>query len=368
MTAALKTTLAALLLALALAPAARAQTADWQKTWDETLAAAKKEGKVVVFGQPSPAMRNEIAPAFTARFGIPVELIVGQTSQLIGKVRTERASGIYAVDVFLSNGSTSVNVQYPEKMLDPLRPLLLLPEVTDGSKWKRGEPYFADPEKQYLLILFTSVDSLLFINTDYVKPEEMRSVNDLLNPKWKGKISTEDPQMTGGAGVHSAVHFYKQLGPEFLKKLYVEQKPVVFRDRRQMADGLAHGTYPICLTCHIDDARLLIDEGFKLVEVFELDGIPNRLTPSPSVLSLANRAPHPNAARIFANWMASKEALELYSRHAQAATLRNDVDESFLDPNVVPKPGVKYHDNADFAWVAGGQIQASKEVHELLKR
>ncbi len=360
-------TIAAIFLLIAFADGTQAQTPDWQKTWDETLAAAKKEGTVVVVGQPSPAMRNEILPKFTERFGIKVEHIAGRSSEIVGRLRSERASGIYAIDVFMSNANTSVNGLYGEKMLDPLKPLLLLPEVTDSSKWKRGEPWFGDPEKQYLLILFSSVDSLLFVNRDYVKPEEMRSVQDLLNPKWKGKISTEDPAAAGGSGLQSAVHFYTQLGPEFVKKLYIDQDAVIQRDRRQLSDWMARGSHPICLTCHLDDARALIKDGFKLEEIFELKGIKNRITPTPSLLSVANKAPHPNAARIFVNWMASKEALELYSREAQAATLRTDVDESFLDPRTIPKAGVEYVDNTDLTWVAKGQKEAGDKVRDLLK-
>ena len=367
-TTALKT-LVAWLGFLALATDAHAQTVpDWQKQWDETLAAAKSEGKLVVVGQPSPAMRNVILPAFTKKYGIPVELIAGQTSTIVGKIRTERGSGIYSADVFMSNASTSVTTLYGEKMLDPLKPLLLLPEVTEGKYWKRGAPYFADPEKEYLLIMFASVDSLLFINADYVKPEEIRSAKDLLNPKWKGKISTEDPRLPGGSGVQSAVHFYTQMGPEFVKQLYVDQQPVIQRDRRILTDWMARGTQPICLTCHIDDARALIKEGYKLVEVFELSDMKNRITPTPSVLSFANKAPHPNAARIFVNWMASKEGLELYSREAQAATLRTDVDESFLDPHIIPQPGKDYVDNTDMTWVAAGQKETADKMRALLKK
>ena len=184
---------AALFALLASTSLAQAQTANWQKDWEETVAAAKKEGTVVVLGQPSPAMRNEILPKFTERYGIKVELIAGQSSTTVGKVRTERAAGIYSVDVFMSNGGTSISVLYAEKMIDPLKPMLILPEVTDPSKWKGGVIPFADPEKQYLLLMFRSVDSHMVVNQDYVKPEEMRHVKDLLNPKWKGKIATEDP-------------------------------------------------------------------------------------------------------------------------------------------------------------------------------
>ena len=123
----------ALIWLFASASLAQAQTTDWKKDWEATLAAAKKEGTVVVLGQPSPAMRNEILPKFTERYGIKVELIAGQSSTTVGKVRTERAAGIYSTDVFMSNGGTSISVLYAEKMIDPLKPLLVLPEVADPA-------------------------------------------------------------------------------------------------------------------------------------------------------------------------------------------------------------------------------------------
>jgi iron(III) transport system substrate-binding protein len=346
---------------------AQGQTANWQQDWEATIAAAKREGSVVVLGQPSPAMRNEILPKFTERYGIKVELIAGQSSTLVGKVRTERAAGIYSVDVFMSNGGTSISVLYSEKMIDPLKPLLVLPEVTDPSKWKGGVIPFADPEKEYLLLMFRSVDSFMVVNADYVKPEEMRSVKDLLNPKWKGKISTEDPVAAGGGGAGTAAHFYTQMGPEFVKQLYTGQEAIVQRDRRQLSDWLARGSAPICLTCHIDDMRALVNEGYKLIEIFDLADIQNRVTPAPSLLSVANKAPHPNAAKVFVNWMAGKEALELYSRNAQAATLRTDTDESFLDPRVIPKSGVQYSDYTDIDWQMRVRMDVARKVRDLLK-
>src|SRR6516164_235860 len=86
-------TLAALLLTVGLAPACLAQSPDWQKSWDETLAAARREGKVVVVGSPHPEMRNEIIPKFTARFGIPVDFIAGKSGENVERVRIERGSG-----------------------------------------------------------------------------------------------------------------------------------------------------------------------------------------------------------------------------------------------------------------------------------
>jgi iron(III) transport system substrate-binding protein len=356
----------ALLLSIACSSLAMAQPADWQKQWDETLAAAKKEGKVVVFGSPDPVMRNEIIPRFTKHFGIPVDYIAGTASQIAARVRTERQSGIYSIDVYLGGSGTTVTTLYPQGMLDPIKPLLIHPDVTDGRKWKRGAPSFIDPEGQYIMMLFSTVNETLYINTDFVKPEEMRHVNDLINPKWKGKIASQDPRHTG-SGANSAVHFYTQLGPEYVKKVYIDQQPTYSRERRQLTDWLARGTYPICLTCRADDVKPLVKEGYKLQEIFELEGIVNRVNAAPLLMTYANKAPHPNAAKIFINWFAGKEALELYSRDYEAVTLRTDVDESFLDPRIIPKQGVNYPDDTDFEWLLKGRTEVTEKVRELLK-
>ena len=320
--------------------AARAQTKASDKEWAAIVEAAKKEGKVVVAGSPDPVMRNDVIPKFTARFGIPIEFIAGRSSQIVSRVETERASGIFSIDLYLAGPDTSANELYNGKMIDPLRPLLVMPEVVDGSKWKSGKVWLADPQEQFVVRAFNSIASLLFINTDHVKADEMRHIKDLLNPKWRGKISAEDPTTTG-AGANMAARLYSQIGEEFVKNLYIEQKVVPTRERRQMSDWLARGTQPICLNCREDDVRPLVKDGFKILEIFELNGIPGTINGSPWMLTLANKAPHPKAAQVFANWILSKEGLETYAKGYGSATLRTDIDESYLNPGNLPKKGVK---------------------------
>lgn len=354
------------LLSTLMTSAAGGQEKNWEKEWNQILAAAKKEGAVVVAGSPDPVMRNEIIPKFMSRFGIPIEFVAGRSSQIAARLRTERSAGIYSVDVFLSGPDTTANILYGEKMIDALKPLLILPEVIDPSKWRRGKPWFIDPEEKYVLRPFSSVASLLFINTDSVKPAEMRAAKNLLNPKWKGKMSTEDPTTTG-SGANLATRFYTQLGEEFVKKLYVEQKPVSTRERRQFTDWLARGTHPICLNCREDDVRPLQKEGFKLMEIFELSDVPGAVNGSPWLLTVANKAPHPNAARVFINWLLSKEGLEIYSRGYGSVTLRTDVDESFLNHGNIPRAGVHYFDDTDWNWVITGRRETREKVWKLIK-
>jgi hypothetical protein len=72
------------------------------------------------------------------------------------------------------------------------------------------------------------------INTDHVKPGELRSVRDLLDSKWMGRISAHDPTVTRSG--NTPARFYIQFGEDFVKRFYIDQKPVLSRDRRQMAD------------------------------------------------------------------------------------------------------------------------------------
>jgi len=343
-----------------------AQTKASDKEWAAIVEAAKKEGKVVVAGSPDPVMRNDVIPKFTARFGIPIEFIAGRSSQIVSRVETERASGIFSIDLYLAGPDTSANELYNDKMIDPLKPLLVMPEVVDGTKWKSGKVWFADPQEQFVVRAFSSIASLFFINTEQVKPEEMRHIKDLVNPKWRGRISAEDPTTTG-AGANMAARLYVQIGEEFVKNLYIEQKVVRTRERRQMSDWLARGTQPICLNCREDDVRPLIKDGFKILEIFELNGIPGTINGSPWMLTLANKSPHPKAAQVFANWILSKEGLESYAKGYGSATLRTDIDESYLNPGNLPKKGVKYFDDTDWKWIVGGRHENREKVWKILK-
>ncbi len=350
---------------LTVTPAAAQRKAPDQE-WQEILAAAKKEGRVVVVGSPDPVMRNGIIPKFTARFGIPIEFVAGRSSEILARLRNERTAGIYSIDVFLSGPDTTANTLYGEKFIDPLQPLLVLPEVIDGSKWKNGKVWFVDPEEKYVVRPFSSAASLLFINAEFVKPRELRSVKDLLNPKWKGKISAEDPTTTG-AGANLAAQFYHQLGRDFVRKLYIDQRVVRTRERRQMTDWLARGTQPICLNCREDDVRPLQKDGFKLVEIFEIGDFPGIINGSPWMLTVANKAPNARAAQLFANWILSKEGLEIYARGYGSATLRADIDETYLDSGIMPKPGTRYFDDTDWKWIVSGRKQMREKVWSILK-
>ena len=152
-------------------------------------------------------------------------------------------------------------------MIDPLKPLLVMPEVAEDSKWKTGKVWFVDPQEHFIVGAFSSVATLLFINTEHVKADELRQMKDLLNPKWRGKISTEDPTTTG-AGANKAARLYVQIGEEFLKNL-VHRSEDRAHPRTAPDDRLAGARHPAdLLDCREDDVRPLAKDGFKVLEIF----------------------------------------------------------------------------------------------------
>ena len=345
-------------------PFAFAQDPGWEAKWNQTVAAAKKEGKVVFAAAPDPLMRKLIPERFTGRFGIRVEYLAGRSSDMGTRLQMERQAGIFSVDA-ITAGVQSMSVFYKEKLLDPLKPALVLPEVVDRTKWKSGKLWFIDPEEQYILRLFNTASSLFFINTRFVPAAELKSVKDLLNPKWRGKISVFDPT-DAGTGSNTAAALYVQFGEEFIKNLFVDQKPVFSRDKRQMEDWLARGTYPISFGARGDEADRLQKEGFPILKPLLPDAM-DMLTGASGLLALMNRAPHPNAAHIFLNWLASKEGAEIFSRSQLHATTRNDVDESFLPAEVIPRPGIKYFDTYDWEFTNTTKDKVRTHLKKLLK-
>ena len=348
-------------LLLCFAAASPAEERGWEAKWKELLAAAQKEGRVVVTGSPTPAVRRDLPAAFKKRFGITLEYLGGR-AEIVERLRMERRAGFTTIDVFFSGVTTFVDILYPEKMLDPVKPALLLPEVTDPSKWKKGKLWFMDPDDKYVLRLYNYVSAGgLAINTQVIKPGEIKSLRDLLDPKWKGKISAFDPRGRG-PGSTEVIMFSRQFGEDFVRRLWVGQELVLSRDGRQLADWLARGTYPVSFA-RLSDVKDMKDQGFP-VDVLALPDAPEALGVGNGLVGLINQSPHPNAARVFLNWIASREGVEILGRARGRPTTRNDIDESYAPPWEIPRPGVDYFDTVDWDF----NLKEAPKIDEFIKR
>lgn len=342
-----------------------AQGKGWEQEWNEMVAAAKREGKVVLMGSADPVLRKELPTRFKARFGIAVEYLGGRGSDNSVKLRMERQAGHYTIDAVMAGPGTMAEY-YNEKIIDPLRPVLVLPDVVDGSKWKKGKLWFADPEQRYVLRLYYYIDGgHLSVNTQHTKPEDFKSVKELLEPKWKGKIAVYDPTVSG-TGNNDATRFYLLLGEEFVRQIYVDQKPGISRDKRQLADWLARGTYAVSVSAETEFIMEMKKQGLP-VDVLGPPDAPGTISSGNGQLALINKAPHPNAARVFVNWAASKEGVELLGRARQKPTTRNDIDESYAVPWEVPRADLNYFDGYDWEFNAKRE-KVRQWMKDLLKR
>ncbi len=356
-----------LILATVLAQGVAQGAAQETAAWDNLVAAAQREGRVVVIGPPNSEVRQSLPAAFRARYGVTVEYLGGSTSETAARLRAERSVGQYTVDVTLA-GIQSMAGFYREKMVMPLRPELIHPEVVDGSKWKKGELWFSDPEQKYVLRLSNYVSSLFHINTSKVNPGDLRSARDLLDPKWRGKIAIQDPTVPGN-GNNMAAQFYVSLGEAFVKQLYVDQKPMITRDTRQLTDWLLRGSYPIVFGADSPQIEKLRGEGMPISELNEMPDMRPSVIAGFGLVAVFDQSPHPAAARLFVNWLASKEGLETWSRATLTAPARNDIDEaSFLAPEIIPRPGVEYFDGYDWVFTLTTKEEVRLRMKDLLAR
>jgi iron(III) transport system substrate-binding protein len=290
--------------------------------WERTVEAAKKEGKVVVSIPASAELRRGIEKVFKQRFGIEAELNVSRAASITGKIQQEAKSGVTYFDVHMGGGESMVTGLLSEGILAPLEPAMILKDIKDPNNWWGGHIWL-DNAKRYIYASQGYQVELIWCNTDTVKPEEIRSLNDLVNPKWSGKIGYLDPR-TPGAGSSMWSFLWKLKGEEYLKKL-AGQKLFLSRDQRVLAESLARGKI-----------ALVMGLSYYSFIPFAKAGLPVKSVSTPrdeiyvsggsGNLAIIKAAPHPNATKVFVNWFLGREGQETYSRAMGQATRRLDVD------------------------------------------
>jgi ABC-type Fe3+ transport system substrate-binding protein len=300
--------------------------APWQIEWDRTLEAANKEGKLVAGIPASADLRKAIGDAFKNRFpGIELELTTSRGPTNASKIAAEHAAGVRYFDLLISGTSTPFSL-LTAGILEPVEPLFLLPEIKDPKRWFGGHIWL-DKANRFIYAFQAYQSENLWYNTMLAKPEEIRSYDDLLNPQWKSKIGYLDPRSAGG-GTATWAFLLKIKGEEFLKKL-AAQEMFLSRDQRQLGDSLAKGK--IALTIGLT---------YYSLAPFLKAGLPIKPLPEPregtytscgsGALSVVRNSPHPNATKLFVNWLLSKEGQDLYSKAMGQATRRLDVQTKWL--------------------------------------
>ncbi|HEY6198278.1 MAG TPA: extracellular solute-binding protein [Candidatus Binatia bacterium] len=312
--------------ALAIASTATAAESGKPSDWEATVEAARKEGLVVASIPPNAELRKALEETFTKRYGIALEPVPGRGASVITRIVSEAKAGIRYFDVHFGGTESTVKGLLPENILDVVEPAMMLPEVKDAKHWWGGHIWI-DNAKRYIYSFAAYQTQSLNYNSDLARPEEIRSFDDYLHPKWQGKIGFSDPRVPGsGASIWSFILQVK--GEEYLKKL-VGQKLFLSRDLRLLAENLAKGRLAHTLGI-----------GFTEFAPYLKAGLPVKTLPIPkeglyatagygSLVILKNR-PHPNATKVFVNWLLGKEGQEIFTRSMGEATRRLDVDTKWM--------------------------------------
>src|SRR5439155_10969240 len=187
------------------AKAGSSLSGDAKSKWDALVAAAKKEGTVTLSVGPGGGAqaRQVLPPAFKEDYGIDLEVIVGPSTQTVERLKLERSSNIHSVDVVIGGSDTMYLSFYGEKLIAPFKSLLINPDVVNGANWTNGKPWFMDPEEESILRLSNGVTGHTAVNTKFVQPSELTSINDLLKPQYKGKLAGFDWTINGSGAQHA---------------------------------------------------------------------------------------------------------------------------------------------------------------------
>ena len=176
-------------------------------------------------------------------------------------------------------------------------------------------------------------------NTQHVRAEDIQSFQDLLDPRLRGKISAFDPGVSG-SGSATAAYLLHVFGEDYVRALYVDQQPGLAVRNGQLSDWMARGTYPISLGLGASEIELLRADGFPVVVLLR-DGksAPPMVSAGYGLVALVNRAPHPNAAKLFINWVAMREGNEAYNRAQVSVSTRADLDNAWAPEYAIPGRG-----------------------------
>lgn len=344
-------------------PAGAPQSAPvWQREWDLLVEAAKREGKLSILTLTGTGYRKAL-DEFERAFGITVDHTPGASSSIyLPKIEKEREAGIYNLDVLATPPNNILKNLRPIGALAPVRPLIFRPDVLDDKVWREGfEAQFMDKDKQLAFSYDYQVTHTFLIDTTQVKPGELKNVRDLLDPRWKGKIAMADVRSGATYLPMSAIRLHFPDGDDIVKRLLVDQQPSFSRDTRSRAEGVVRSKFAIGSGVSEPDLKQFREQGLtgnvQYLDWPEVDVVFNYS------IFFINRAPHPNAAKLFVNWVLTKEGQTIWTKNVPTVSARTDVES--YDPSGTPAPGRKYYASGRET-LYDKQIETQKMINDLV--
>jgi iron(III) transport system substrate-binding protein len=260
------------------------------------IEAARKEGKVAFYTAMDLPVAEKLAKAFEAAYaGIAVRVERSGGERIFQRVGQEMDSNIHACDVLNSSDAAHFIVFKRNGWLAPY--------LSDEMAAHFPADY-RDPDGQFLTTRVWLCS--LGYNTDLVKPEDTpKSLADLLDPKWSGKMVKAHPAYSGTI-MTATFQIVRELGWGYFEKL-ATQKIMQVQSATDPPKKLALGERAVMADGNDYNLLQLQDAGRPVAPIYATEGTPTITGPSGVFAS----APNPNAARLFHAWMHSREGQQL---------------------------------------------------------
>jgi ABC-type Fe3+ transport system substrate-binding protein len=296
-----------------------ATKAEWEIELDKVYEAAKAEGELIVLGQPG-TNREDLMNDFQKAYpGITVKYSGIRNNEVAAKISAEQGQGKYTVDILIEGIANDT---------EDLRNMIIDPSIKNDENWYGGfdlgwqmlEGSKYDGRYVYGILASPTI----FINNDVIPQGEIKTMEDLLDPKWKGKLILRDFTRPGQS-TSALTGLAHQEGKEFVEKL-IAMEPVQSDDDRLNAQWFATGKYPIAIG--LDTTTL--DEFSKNGIVKKIQHLRQEKATifTPFSLAVMKNSPHPNASKLFVNWYLSKEGQEKFVEKLENySSRRTDVTE-----------------------------------------
>jgi iron(III) transport system substrate-binding protein len=297
--------------AMPLAACALALTAAAQETTPAMVAAAEKEGKVVWYSSVDVKVAEGVAQAFREAYPkIPVEVERSGSERVFQRINQEYQSGIKNVDVVNSSDASHFIYWKQQKWLAPHTP----PDVKRfAAQYKDAEGYFAT---------WRATLSVMAYNTKLVPESEApKGYLDLLDPKWKGKLTKAHPGYSGTA-LTGTYAITKALGWEYLEKL-AKQGVQQLQSTTATPKSIASGERAVMVDGNEYNMFIEIDRKSPVKIIYAKEGTPFVGSPT----AIFADAPHPNAARVFQNFLYTARIQQLIIDEGGARSVHPDAKE-----------------------------------------
>ena len=282
------------------------------------LAAAKKQGTVVMYTSLNLKDSVPITEAFEKKTGLKVEIWRASSEKVLQRGVTEGRAGRYAPDIFETNGP-EMEALYRERLLDEF-----------WSPYFKDLPPAAFPKHRHYVADRFNFFTLGY-NTNLVKPAEVpNSYEDLAKPSWAGRVGLEAGDVDWFGAMVSFMG--EEKGLAFFRAL-AANRPQVRTGHTLMAELLASGEIPLIADIYNHNVERLKVKGAP-VEWKAIEPTFGR----PNAIGVARHAPHPQAALVFADFMLSPEGQELIKKRNRVPSSRsvhtklNDFPFRMIDP------------------------------------